>query len=232
VKKWELLSGAMAAAFIGAGNADAATVWIGLADPLVNGGAITTETSGTDWASIAGRSYGFFTINSVSGSFFDQILDGNAVDITTGPAPKNQTLDVYVSVTGVTGPLGEVSFTSSFTWQGLAPRWSVEEITYADPADLAYGKGYPLSDVTSAALGADGPYTVTPTTPFTALYSMTEEWIVRLKMGAPASSVDNTIRIAIPPVPEPPVWAMAGLGLAGVGLMNGGRRRRGSRYLL
>ncbi|MBV9703681.1 MAG: hypothetical protein JO163_13210 [Methylobacteriaceae bacterium] len=223
---------AVAAALTGAGNADAATVWIGLADPRVNGGAITTEASGTDLASIAGLRYGFFTVNSVNGSFFNQILEGNAVDITTAPATKAQTLDVYVSITGVTGPVGKVPFTSSFTGQGWAPKWSVEEITYADPADVAYGEGPTLSDVTSAALAAYGPYTVTPNTPFTALYSMTEEWIIRLKVGASASSVDNTIKIAIPAVPEAPAWVMVSLGFAGIGLMNSGRRRSGSRYLV
>jgi hypothetical protein len=185
--------------------ADAATITIGLQQAGFNGGAITNEGSGP-----ISLSYGTFNLNNVSGVtnpsiLLPQILNSNAIDANTS---GSGTLNVFVTASGLTAPLGSIPFQSAFTVNTLTAGWTVLEQTFISTSNTLFTGS--LLDATSfgaigtnvlTALGATGagPYSIT------AEYTIT---------AAGAGSSNATINVSA--VPEPATWGMMLLGFAGL----------------
>jgi len=214
---YKLLS-ALSAVALAAGlatAANAATITIGLQQTGVNGGAITNEGSGP-----ISLSYGSFNLNNVSGItnpniVLPQLLNSNAIDASTA---GTGTLNVFVTASGLTAPIGSIPFQSAFTVNTLTPGWTVLEQTFISSANALFGGS--LLDATSfgaigtnvlTALGVTGagPYSITAEYTITALGS---------------GSSNATINVSA--VPEPATWAMMLLGFVGLGFAFRQSRRK------
>lgn len=192
-----------------ASSAMANTISIGLQESGTNGGAITTEGSGSGNAAFSG-SYGSFNINNVSGTGAPALAQGvfntNSLNASTGAAG---TLTVYVTDQGVTlaGLPGTVGFLSSLTENTLTPGWSVTESTYVDQGNGQYALTTPLStatfttgpltDVLSATASLNSPFSIT------AVYTI---------VANGAGSDNSTINVT---AAEPGSIALLGLVLLG-----------------
>lgn len=209
------IAGAAATAFslgILAATPAPAAIIIGVQEAGVNGGHITTIYSGGSGA-ISG-SYGTFagTIETALAGFPDLLGSTSSDQVTTG-GPG--TLNIFVTETGLTQPLGTPDFLSSFTSNTLPSGWSVTEATFLDPANGTF-TGSPLSSFTFNNIGVQetGSTLSTGAGP----YSLTEEYTVNATgAGTALSTID------ISAVPEPATWTLM---LIGIGAVGAGMRMR------
>jgi hypothetical protein len=192
--------------------AAAATIDLGVGP----GGSVVTLASGGGTASVSGAMSGNFTID-LSGTgnppLTDPVLlDGNTIDVKnlgTGPG----TVDIWVSSTGNTQPLGSQDLLSSFTQNLLTAGWSVTADTYADNTNATFGTQQLLSTTTFTTSDAPDVHLVALAMLGTGPYSLSEEWLIT----APgAGETNNTTDIAMSAVPLPAaVWlfgSVLGLG--------------------
>ena len=207
---------------LGASAASANTVEIGVS---VNNGAIATVASGGGEAAVSGAVFGNFTLDASGFGnpplALPNLQDGNAIGIATSGSAN--TLQVFVTQTGVTALTGAQLLESSFTQNLLTAGWTVTATTFADNTNTAYGMQQMLnqvvftsSDITSdlfalAALGS-GPF------------SLTEEW----SFSAPVSGQSNNTTDILAATPLPPAMQMflGGLLLFG-GFLWASKRRSG-----
>ena len=133
-------------------------------------------------------------------------------------------LDVYVSVTGITGLSGIQEALSGLTVNFLTKGWTVTESTFEDNSNTVFG----TTTLLATHSFTSGPDTFSLLTPVsvTSPFSVTEEFVIR--SNGFSGAANNTIDLSST-VPEPATWAMLGLGFAGMGLL-GLIRRKGSRY--
>jgi hypothetical protein len=199
-----------------------AAVFIGFQSPTVNGGAITTEATGPTNATVT-ASYGVFSTNSIIGQDppVPDILDSLAVDqINTA---GSGTLNIYVTDTGLTGPLGSnLSFNSGLTVNELPSGWTLQERTFLDSNDGTYTTATPLANFTFSSIGTNVQLDNDSTG--AGPYSVTEEYTIDA-VGAGNASGTIDLSSAVSGVPEPAVWAMVLTGFFGVGYMMRGRRK-------
>lgn len=205
-----VLATIVVATFLLALPAFADTVTIGLQEAGYNGGAIQTEASGTDAASITALNYGTFTISSVQATagldvVAPQIFDSSSLNTSTNTAG---TLSVYITDQNVQTPIGSlVSFLSSFTANAISSGLTVTMQTFIDRGDGLFTVGTPLSSahtLTSLTTQSD----ITSLTNLSAGYSLTERYIIS---AANAGTVNNTIDIQS--APEPSSLLLVGFGL-------------------
>ena len=199
-------------------SADAAVVSIGLQEAGVNGGAITSQGSGTGFFGIAGTNYGTFALNSVSASSDPLVTDsinGNSINIVGLSA--GGTLNVFVTASGLTAPTG--AFFSSFTENVLSAGVTVQELTFYDAGNGIFTTTTPLSSTTFNAIGST---VATNFVTATGTYSVTEEYIIT---AGPGGSANSSIVVS---VPESSTWAMMILGFFGVGFMAYRRKNNAS----
>ena len=140
-----------------ASNASAALVSIGFQEAGVNSGNITTEGSGTNFASVNNLNYGTFASNTVSATSTPLlpspgILNSTSMDINSN-LERSHTLTIYVTSQGLTSPLGVSSFLSSFTENALDPGFTVTMATYIDSANGKYTTTTPLSSASFTNIG-------------------------------------------------------------------------------
>ncbi|MGH8218581.1 MAG: PEP-CTERM sorting domain-containing protein [Steroidobacteraceae bacterium] len=216
---------ALATAMLGAGglaatSAHADTITIGLG---INGGAITTEASGSGNAAFSG-SFGGFAVNNVSGTgnppLSSPVIENtNSLNVST--SGTGNVLDVYVTEQGLTTPLGAaVDFLSSFTENlgGITAGWSVDESTYLDTGNGLFSLTTALGSQTYTSGGFNVQSTLANTG--AGPYSITAEYVIT--PHSISGSDNSTINVS---VPEPATFALFGASLLGCALFLGRRRR-------
>lgn len=205
MKRLGLLLGLALFASTAALPAMANTIEIGVS---LNNGAIATVASGGGEAAVSGAVFGPFTLDASGFGnpplALPNLQDGNAIGVSTSGSAN--TLQVFITQTGVTALTGAQLLESSFTQNLLTAGWTVTATTFADNTNTAYGMQQMLnqvvftsSDITSdlfalAALGG-GPF------------SLTEEW----SFSAPTVGQSNNTTDILAATPLPgAVWLFAG----------------------
>ncbi len=211
------LAGVMAVVSTPAG----AAVSIGLQEAGVNGGALTTVATGATGAAAIGLSYGVFDLNNVAAGVGVTPVLLNSLANDQISASGSGILNVYITYTGLTGPLGTLDFRSGLTTNEVPTGWSVLEKTFVDPSNTAYGTATPLASQMFTAIGTsvqDNFVTISA-----GPYSVTELFTIN---AIGKGEVLNTIQLAAG-VPEPATWTMMLLGVFGMGALL--RRARSQR---
>jgi hypothetical protein len=224
MKKELLAVGAIAGAILGSTVANATTITFGDS----SGGTVTSVASGTASGSqsgtqtnITGWSWG------ATGSFLPGTEDSNSIN-TSSSVPASSTLYVFVTFSGLTGPLGAaIPFLSSFTLNSVTGTASVTETTYIDSGDSTLPTS--TAAIPGTLLDTSGALTTIGTMQATANgntgtpgpYSITEEF----KIIATGSTLTNaTIDLTATPLPAALPLFAGGLGL--MGLFAGRRKRK------
>lgn len=178
------------------------------------GNVVAASTTGSAYA--VGSSGVFnFSVNASGLGFVvaPDILDSNTIDTTSAAAGS---LQVYVTETGVTGPLGG-QLLSSLTSNVLPTGWTVTGQTFFDASNSAFGQATPLSSLSLSALGTtQGLASISAT----GAYSLTELYTIS---ASSSGNTNDTLDIAA--APEPGTLALFGAGLLGCALFVGRRRR-------
>jgi hypothetical protein len=207
-----------------ADSATAATLYLGLQEAGVNGGAILPVSLGNAATGVSyNAAYGTFSINNISA--FDQTgynLSSTASTTAGQNATAGQTLHVWISERDLTTAVNanQSIFKSTLTQNTLPPNWSVTESTYISFNNSLWGTENLLASKTFTGLGTD---TQSSLLHITGAYSITEE--VAITIGALGSFGDNgalstiDMRTTVPTtiVPEASTWAMTLLGFASLG---------------
>jgi hypothetical protein len=214
-----ILAGVLAGAavMVASATANAAVLF----EFSTNGGATFTAVPGTGSPVVSGS----FTSTNFSGT-----ITGSAV--TSPAALFGQTLDVnstgtgaieiLITSTGNTAPIGTTGFMSSFTNNVPGP-FTVTETTFEDSTNAAFGTGTQLGTQTFTSLGSSS--SSKGVTGVTNPYSLTEEFVIA---ATGQGTSNDTINISA--VPEASTWMMMILGFAGLGFL--GYRRKGPEFRL
>ena len=203
MKLRQTLAAATVVLAFGAGAANAAVV-IGLQE---NGGAITN----TGVSSLTAFSFGTFTVDASGTAITTPFgLDSQTLDTSTSTAGV---LSVYVTETGITAPIGTVSFTSTFTGNTIPAGWTVQEQTFLDTGNGNFIVSGPtahlLGNQTFSSFGAVQQSASVATG---SDYSITDLYTVT---STGAGTANDTIDISA--VPEPATWAMFLVGFGAIG---------------
>ena len=221
-----------AGAMMWASAAQADLITVGLQDPLVNGGLITTvASSNTGTMNWTSTPYGTFTTNGSSNDTLTlglpAILYSNTIDVSAGGAG---TLTVYVVASDQTSLSGFTHWVSTFTSNDLDNVDPVQETTYFDQGNGIFNAGNTSVSSTAQLLqtatvfGAVAPFNSASgsnnqpgvTTPWSVMEVYT------ITASAANEHFNDTIDINAN-IPEPASLALLGGGLVAFGAW---RRRR------
>ena len=209
-----------AAAFISAtamAGASQATIYIGLANSDVMGGATQEVQSGGTFAAFGGA-FGAFELTFTSGANgLSPVLLGSTSHVQNSAAGGG-VLDIYVTRTEIEGSPNPLAFFSSFTSNVLTSGWTLTERTYVGGALQKFG-GTELSNYTFVPPGL-GTFSHTEGAAPGDAYSVTHRYTVT----APTVG-ESLATISIAAVPEPGTWALMITGFGGAGAMLRTRRR-------
>jgi|SRR5665213_1123662 len=186
--------------------ASAATVTVGLQEAGVNSGAITNEGSSFN------GSYGTFTANISNGlgqSTPTNLLSAQSLNVSGSTAGV---LNVFVTVSDLTSPLGLLNFMSSFTENVLDPGLSVQMTTYLSSANALFtgvelnGRGF--TSIGTAILSNSGDTGTGP-------YSITANFMIVSDSSVGTASSTIAVSSTTPLPGTLPLFA-GGLGLVGM----------------
>jgi len=208
------IAGAIAGSLLWVTSAGAVTVTIG---ESIDGGSINQLATGTNSAAFAGAIGGTgYTINGINGALgiAPDIFLSNSLNIaTTGDTVG--TLDIYVTVRGLTSPTGFTGLLSSLTSNALGLGWTENLQTYLDLNNGLWTINNTPTNPQLAAHGFTGLGTFSQGVNETLVgpYSLTELFII----SAPVAGTANaTIDISQTPLPATlPLLATGLLGFWG-----------------
>jgi PEP-CTERM motif len=218
-----LVAVALAGALGWASQANADLISIGLQEAGVNGGAITTEATGSAAATLGAITYGSFTLNQATaqdtaGIGLPALLNSNSLNTSSSTAG---TLHVVVTAQGLTSPVGLTDLLSSFAVNSLTGSiTSVKEQTFFNAANTLYGITTPLSSATFSAIGTSSPATVAEN--LASPFSVTEVYTIT---AAGVGNANMTIDLSADPIPEPGSLALLASALIGLGGLSRLRRK-------
>ncbi len=216
------------AATLGLAASANATVYIKATEPF--NPFYVEETSGPSPQTLhfSTNFFGKAGISSVSASQLAGLFSSQGFPSTAScPCTQHHGVDISVSATDQTNPLGFNYFESRF-FTYFVPYddsdllhlpWTVQIDTYLDPANQPYGTTTPLGSAifqtAGGAVDVDGTVTNAPTGP----YSITA--IYRILSDGPG---EITFAASVALIPEPTSTALLGAALAGWGIL--AQRRR------
>jgi hypothetical protein len=195
-------------------------------------GSITTVASGSGSASYTAADMTFLAQASDFSFGADLGSTAETASVNVGPPLGPGAVTIWVTETDVS--LGTVpqqlKFVSGFTQNLLPAGSSVVETTYFDPSNTAFGTATQLATATFNSINTNSPGATTIVDDNAAPWSITEEYVVTVGLGAPPTilstiSLDTTVNGPIPIVPEPSTWMMMALGFAGLGFAGFARGR-------
>jgi hypothetical protein len=195
-------------------QANADLISIGLQESGVNGGAITTEATGSAAATLGSTSYGTFSINQATAQDtvamgLPGLLNSNSLNTSSSGAGV---LNVFVTAQGLSSPLGHSSLLSAFAVNDLTGNiTSVKEQTFFDAGNGLFTTTTPLSSATFNAIGTSSPSGVPET--LTSPFSVTEEYTIT---AAGTGNANLTIDLSADAVPEPASLALLSSALIGL----------------
>jgi hypothetical protein len=207
---------AIAASLLCLSGAHAATlISVGFYNPAVDAG-IVTVASGAD-AVVFGGADGVFNINLVTGATGTNTFNTSSNNFATGAG----TMNVYVTLSGITDPLGTFALLSAFTSNTLGNA-TVTEKTFFDSGNGLWGTTGTSQLLASQAFASPGTASATNLVDvLLAPYSVTAVYtITALGAGAFANSTINIS--AETPLPGTLPLIAGGLGA----LWMVGRKRR------
>jgi hypothetical protein len=162
------------------------------------------------------------------------LLHSQTVDVNTHHTGTAD-ITIWVTRTGITGPMPNVGFLSAFTSNNsadlpllLTTPFSVTMTTYASTSNAKYG-GTLLSTFSNSSPGASSTNLFAPTLGAgSGPYSVTEKYVIHAdnRNGTDASTSPSIILSGVAAVPEPATWALMIMGFGGAGAMLRGQRRR------
>jgi len=198
-------------AALGVAGQAAATVYIQVQTAGYNGGVAKEVASDPDTASITNATYGSFTVANLTGTvgFGPGLLASDTIDKRKGTKGVG-VLKLWVTLTGVSSPLGNLEWTSGFTENLLPKGWTVLEETLVSTSDAKYA-GTVLSSYTFTTNGAQS--FVKSFNTGSGPYSVTEYY----QITAPTANLSEST-ISLSAVPEPGAWALMLIGVGGLGL--------------
>jgi hypothetical protein len=218
-----LLASAMAlgAATLGA-SAHAATVTIWADDG--DGTGLHQIATGTNFATFSGA-IGGFDINGISGTHGSSPISGTDALDAISDGTGTGFLDVFVSVSGLTAPIGNFNWESSFQTEPLSVGWTLTENTWLSTANQPQS-GHQIGTATMVGVGpavnfSNFSFTDLPTG--SGPYSVNTEYVLH---AAGAGTANSTIDVFDHgAAPEPAAWALMLVGFGGAGALLRQRRR-------
>lgn len=219
LKKFAAVAAVAAAAIVSFAAPANAAIYIGLQSTGVNGGAVTQVATGANFASFA-DAYGAFELTFTSGAqgVYPTVL-GSTSHVQNNEAGGG-TLDVYVTRTGLTGPV-PAGFFSAFTSNVLTTGWTLTERTYYNVGNAIFDTSNQLSSYTFVPPGLGTFSHLGVTGSEAGSYSVTQRYTI----VAPTNG-ESLASISMAAVPEPGTWALMIIGFGGAGAMLRSRRRQ------
>jgi hypothetical protein len=223
MKKWAAIVG-IAGSALWTSTASASTVDVGVSTSGAPGSNIAT---GSGIPVSYGTTFnGFLISGTATGNpplGAPNLLDSNSLDIQS--SGTGTTVQVWVTETDLTGPIGPAGFSSGLTSNFLSPGWTLTETTYFDASDTAYGTGTQLATTTFNGISSTsilGGGTISPS----GLYSLTEVYTINATLDQ-GFSASGTINLTSAPLPAALPLFASGL----VGFWGWKRRKRRSTNL-
>ena len=226
----KLLVAALVASACGAAAAPAGAgqIYIGLQDPLVNNGAITSYGPGSPSIRLDSQ-YGSFnfliTASDFTGS--DLVSTANVSPLSSIPS-AGDTLTVYVTELGLTAVGLSALFNSSLIEDALPSDVAVTELTGMDPHNQQF---VTPSQLALATYSGQGSTVTSATEGVSGVYSVTERYFFSATGWSTNTVSAIGVKRAATSIPEPSTWAMLGIGFGGLALAGMfTRRRKDSRF--
>ena len=220
------VAGLSLAGMASASHAAMVTIWIDDDGPGAHGFTqVGFDPLSTGTASFSGT-IGGFVLNLGGSAGTWPVANSQGIDTrSTGSGD----LDIIVSVQGLTAPLGDRSWLSTFQTQPLSQGWTLTERTFLSASNQALSGVLLASATMTANFLPQQAFSFAEAATGAGPYAINTEYVLH---AAGAGSANSTISvfnngiIERPGVPEPATWGLMILGFGGVGSLLRQRRRQ------